>query len=174
MAKTDLKLNATGTDGKATTATITYVNPEASNSQLATLGRMLNNLTDNTYGTTLRINTIDCETEGGGSKQVPTLSLGTSSVSVATIRASFNQNNGYSIHDITYDGDGQLHAYINNGLNVCGVGLPAHYQQQPNTYSLGFYGHPSVYDYVTAGTVVIRAEETDTYAAAEVIFTVTE
>lgn len=71
MAKTDVKLNATDPLGKATTASITYVNPEATNTQLRQLGQMLNAFTNNVYESTYRINTIHCDSEAG--KQTPTL-----------------------------------------------------------------------------------------------------
>ena len=61
MAKTDMKLTTTDTMGNTNTATITYVNPNATSSQLVTLGRMLTSLTSSAYNKTDRINTINCD-----------------------------------------------------------------------------------------------------------------
>lgn len=50
-------------DGKNITATITDVNPSATNSQLATLGTKFTALTTNTYDKTDKITTVNCDTE---------------------------------------------------------------------------------------------------------------
>lgn len=107
MAKTDVKLYSTDTYGKVTTATITDVNPDATSSQLVQMGRLFNNLTQNTYTKTDRINTINCDTEGGGAKQDTTLTLAQSSISLNDLQTS-NTVNGGEIA-ITTNSDGVLY-----------------------------------------------------------------
>lgn len=171
MAKTDLKLNATGTDGKATTATITYVNPEASNSQLATLGRMLNNLTDNTYGTTLRINTIDCETEGGGSKQTPTFTVSPSTISLADFTTNY-----FRTLTLSYDGDATRF-----WVNISGTGTQAGLLTAQGVWNNNgtlmsqIRATEQGHDFNPTADLVVtyRVEETDNFQAAEATCTIT-
>lgn len=65
MPKVDIKLYSTdsGTGAKQTT-TVSYVNPDVSNSVLQNFGQMLNGLTDNNYGSTDRVETTNTDTEG--------------------------------------------------------------------------------------------------------------
>lgn len=65
MAKTSLIIGATDSGGKTIQKTVTDVNPNATNEQLTTFGKMLNSLTNNTYQTTNRIDKTNCDTESG-------------------------------------------------------------------------------------------------------------
>ena len=62
MASTVIKVVGTNS-GKSVTATITDVNPNATNQNLATLGTMFTALTTNTYEKTDKITTVNCDTE---------------------------------------------------------------------------------------------------------------
>lgn len=65
MPKTDLKLYSTdATTGAKQTTSISYVNPNASNSVLKTFAQQLNALTTNTYSAADRIETVNVDTEG--------------------------------------------------------------------------------------------------------------
>lgn len=63
---TDIKITATTPQGGTTSKTITYINPDATNAQLATLGTMINSLTDNQYVKTTKITQVDVDTEADG------------------------------------------------------------------------------------------------------------
>ena len=108
MAKTDVKLYSIDTYGKATTATISDVNPAATSSQLVQMGHLFNNLTQNTYGKTDRINTINCDNESGDSKQTPTLYLATSSGSSISGETRSVDGNTFDSYVLHYDGDGEI------------------------------------------------------------------
>lgn len=58
---TSIKITTTD-GGKTASKTITYINPQASNSVLAQFGTMLTALTLNTYQKTDRIDTQNCDT----------------------------------------------------------------------------------------------------------------
>ena len=63
MAKTDLKIKATDSQARSITSTISYVNPNATNAQLATLGTMINSFTTNVYDHSEKITTVNVDTE---------------------------------------------------------------------------------------------------------------
>lgn len=63
MAKTDLKIKATDSQARSLTSTISYVNPAASNSQLATLGTMINAFTTNVYDHSEKVTTVNVDGE---------------------------------------------------------------------------------------------------------------
>ena len=66
MPKSSLIVDATDQSGKKLQKTITNINPDVSNSVLASLGSMLVGLSDNTYGNTWRIDKTNCDAEAGG------------------------------------------------------------------------------------------------------------
>lgn len=175
MPKTDIKLYSTEPSGKATTATISDVNPDATNDELKTLGQMLNSFTRNRYDKTNRINTIQCDTEPGGGSQTATITLATPSATLADVKTAFKTGERtYRISNITYDGDGQLYAYALTGHYV-GVSL-AFFDSSTNTYTIPLYTSSidPLVEEMTAPTIIkIRADATDTYKAAEATFTIT-
>lgn len=75
MAKSDLKIKTTSPRGASMTTTVSYVNPYATNQQLATLGNRINQLTDNIYGHSEKVTTVYVDDEEGGGKTVPTVNF---------------------------------------------------------------------------------------------------
>lgn len=64
MPKTDVKLYSTdATTGAKQTTTISYVNPNADYTALKNFAQQLNSLTDNTYTSSDRIETLNLDTE---------------------------------------------------------------------------------------------------------------
>lgn len=178
MAKTDVKLYSIDTYGKATTATISDVNPDATSSQLVQMGRLFNNLTQNTYTKTDRINTINCDTEGGGNKQTPTITLTTSSISLAELKTALTGGNHFKyINGISYNGDGKLYCFISpNSANPSSyVAVTCVYGTDNTNKTFSFVsGSDDLVNSITAPfDVIIRADETDNYTAATATFTVT-
>lgn len=106
MPKTDLKIKSINANsGAKINTTVSYVNGSASSGALKTYAQLLNGLTNNIYSETDRIQTINVDTEAvpiPASKQIPTLSIGT-----PTVTSSTELNVPYS-----YDGDGTLQAVI--------------------------------------------------------------
>lgn len=52
---TSLQIKTTNQEGNATTTTIAYVNPNATNENLRLLAMKLNALTNNTYDSTIKV-----------------------------------------------------------------------------------------------------------------------
>ena len=59
----DIQISAKTSQGKTTTRTISDINPEATNEQLATLGTMINAFTTNVYEGTTKITKINVDNE---------------------------------------------------------------------------------------------------------------
>lgn len=91
------------------TTTISYINPAATNEQLATLGAMINSFTTNVYDHSERVTTANVNTEpGGGEKPVPTLIVKKGDDTIID-GSSYTYPALQSISfDCTYDGDGSL------------------------------------------------------------------
>lgn len=177
MAKTDMKLYTTDTMGNGNTATITYVNPNATSSQLVTLGRMITSLTSSAYNKTDRINTINCDTEGGGAKTQATITLMNESETLANVKTALTSNiNLYNL-GMTYDGDGQLYAFVSSSpTNYVAVSNPTNSMAAPTTYycRIASGNNADIVPQIVAPIVItIRADETDNYTAAEATFTIT-
>lgn len=170
MAKTDVKLYAIDNYGKATTATVSDVNPDATSSQLVQMGHLLNNLTQNTYSKTDRINTINCDTEGGSGKLTPTLTLEQSSCSVDDIRAKLSIDSVW-VSTITTDSDGDFYIKLDSSIIYPNN---AYVSILHLTNGLTRFGIRAIQDVLPAAqTIIIGQAETDTYEAAEVTFTIT-
>ena len=77
MADSNIVITSTSPQGKVLQKTLTDINPDATNAQLATFGTMLNALTDNQYGRTVKITKVHCDAEAGGgdTRAVPTWEL---------------------------------------------------------------------------------------------------
>lgn len=153
MANEVIKIIATK-NGSTVTATINDVNPEATNTQLATLGTKFNALTSNTYQETNRITTVNCDTEPGGGgteKETPTLS--------ATLPQTFSE--GYFEYQTNSDGN----VYV---------------RQEERTTDLAAFSTSSLdkriyYNKNDAGFPIefyLGVTETDTYKGVEVKYTV--
>jgi len=170
VPKTDIKLYSTEPSGKATTATISDVNPEATNAQLKTLGQMLNSFTRNRYDKTNRINTIQCDTEEGGGKLTPTFTLEKTTDTKANVCKSVNGFVSYHF-GYTYDGDGQI--FIHNDDTTGDLGFLL-YQQGHMIYICACNSPTHAADSITQdATITLYATETDNYKAAEATFTIT-
>lgn len=168
MPKTDIKLYSTEPSGKATTATISDVNPEATNAQLKTLGQMLNSFTRNRYDKTNRINTIQCDTESGGGSQTATITLSPASVDLATLKTELKGSSRLYQFTATYDGDGQLYAVVQGNMKYLGVSAPDN-----NAFRILSASDDAVALITVPATIKVRADATDTYKAAEATFTIT-
>lgn len=178
MATEQIKVTTTSTMGSTSTKSISYTNPDASNEQLMQLGKKLTALTDNTYGKTDRVITINCDTEGGGSKQTATITLTTSTITLADLKSELTSSSvgRKPITGISYDGDGNLYVYVDpDSSNASGyVGVSCIYTHSGSTAFAFLGGTSEAINNMTAPfNVIIRADETDNYKAATATFTVT-
>lgn len=161
MAKSDLKIKATNSQGANMTTTIGYVNPYATNAQLATLGNRINQFTTNVYDHSEKVTTVNVDGEEG--KTVPTL----------TITSGGNPLTEYTLAETAEDVVTTHFAHINY------TGNGALTVTCPYMAFLAFM----IWDNADCGVVygietpsgtypfTITSEETDTYAAASYSFT---
>ena len=114
MATQKMQLKMTS-EGKTLTRTLSHTNQSVDNDILAQFGNRLAALTTNTYGSTDRITTVNCDTEeGGGVKPTPTLSMATTSYSAATLDSGQFTDDGF---EITTNSDGEI-ALSFSGFNT--------------------------------------------------------
>lgn len=170
MATEQIKVTSTSPYASTSTKTITYTNPEASNEQLAALGQKLNALTDNSYVKTDRVITINCDTESGGGKQTPTLSLEQSSCSVADINSKIGMGDVWSTV-ITTNSDGAFYVKLDSSIEYSNAAYVSVYQAAGPVTRFGIRAIQGALP--GAQTIIIGQAETDTYKAAEVTFTIT-
>ena len=167
MADQKVILTSTNTSGQTLQKTLTDINPDASNAQLKTFAQMLNNMTDNTYGKTDRVIKYNCDTESGGSKLTPNLSLSTTSASIANLTTSANGSVPYTI---TTDSDGALSVGFEDVADAAVVTIT---YANGNHYLGVFKRTTAASDSIVPQTVTIYQAETNTYKAASVTFTIT-
>ena len=171
MAEQKLNNSATTTDGLDASKTISNVNPDATNAQLAQFGQKVTTLTDNTYGKTDRVITINCDTESGGGKQTPTLTLTQSSCTFAQLNTS---NSAPVEIQLTTDSDGDIYIKYNGASGMAPIAISPTATQ--GTYYVSFYKATYSSNDLTAKpqTITFGVMETNTYKAAEVTFSITE
>lgn len=104
MAKTSAIITYTDANGKAMQKTLTDINPEATNTEIKTFAQKMVGMTDNVYVQTDRVDKVNCDSEAGGGRQTPTLT-------VADTNWNYQRNdgNGTNSSAFTYSGDGTLY-----------------------------------------------------------------
>ena len=104
MASEKIIVSATDTGGNSVQRTFDNVNPDATNAQLVAFGSKIAGLSENTYAKTDRITRVNCDSEAGGGRQTPTLT-------VADTNWNYQRNdgNGTNSSAFTYTGDGTLY-----------------------------------------------------------------
>ena len=170
MAKENIIITS-NYDGVIAQKTIPNINPTVLNAQLAQFGEMIADLTTGQYVKTDRVTKINCDTEpGGGSKPEPTLTLSTTTatrsqiVEGVTVVISTNSSGLFYVKaDPTKN---NIVAYGTNGM------LTYYFCIQNDEKQIRFKSvDPTT---LAAQTVYIGVAETDTFAAKEVAFTITE
>ncbi len=160
MAKESVIITATKS-GKTIQKSLTDMNPEATNAQLATFGTMLNALTTNTYQKTDRITKVNCDTEpGGGTKPTPTITLNPSTIALSGI-----SENDRTLVSTSTTSDGQIYV------------RPMNPDVNSNVVYAAMNGTSIALRKLTgasgARTFYVGVTETDSYKGVEVEFTVT-
>ena len=172
MAKENIIITATKS-GKTIQKSLTDVNPEATNAQLATFGTMLNALTTNTYQKTDRITKVNCDTEpGGGAKQTPTLTLSRSSRTLGDAVSDIGADGTCNLANVTTNSDG--HLYARNPTIGALANQFAPYialKEGKNTFRVTNMSNATSIS--TTQTLIVGVTETDTYTGKEVEFTIT-
>jgi len=174
--RVDVKLTAITPLGVKSTTNINYANPEATNSTLKALAQRLNQLTQNTYSQSDKVETTNLDFAPGGGIETPTLTLAATSETVASLKTKLNTGATWAAFPattITYDGDGQLSASLTYDSTDSSkfLGVSIMHDSSRSTTSLIVAGKA---DYAFPCTITIRAAATDTYKAAEVTYTITE
>lgn len=168
MAKEVLKVIGTK-NGASVTTTISDVNPEATNAQLAQLGTMFNALTTNTYEESNRVTTVNVDTEpGGGAKQTPTLTLSKTSATRAEIIT--DMNGGQATFTMTTNSDGQYYLRSANQSGQTAYYVYSTLRTSGNTTGVQFNIDN---DARVPFTLIVGVTETDSYKGVEVEFNIT-
>ena len=178
MPKSSLIVDATDQSGKKLQKTITNINPDVSNTVLASLGSMLVGLSDNTYGNTWRIDKTNCDAEAGGGMATPTLSLSATTAAWSTVKTDAGDsraaNYGYNAATVTYDGDAAV-LYVSVSPVSSNLTAGVFYNSNDDKTYLLFrtaentQTQPTVFPI----TVTVFAPETENYKAATATFTIT-
>ena len=177
MAKTSAIITSTDpTTGKTLQKTLTDINPDASNAQIATFGGMLNAITGNGYVNTFRVDKVNCDLESGGgdTRPTPTLTLSESTTTLADLKSAVTSGVYAKIISLTYSGDAPVIATSFNPSVYFGAVVAPDTSQSDNTHNFIMFGSSNLSATVTTGfTITITAPETDNYKAASATFTVT-
>ncbi len=163
----DLKITSTYA-GKTVSSTVSDISPNATNAQLAQLGRKLIDFSDGTYEKGSRVETINVDTTpGGGVKPEPTLTLSRTTIAASELGQI---DLGMSVQvTVTTNSDGQLfiapNTAVPSGKSLADVPIC-----QPIATADGYIVHFSKHNAsnIFAQTFYIGVTETDTYAAKEV------
>ena len=172
--RVDVKLKAKDPNNENTTTTISYVNPEASNSTMKQFAQKLNALTRNTYSESDKIETTNLDLAPDSGQQTPTFTINESTITVTELTEVTAGTSGAKNYVINYNGDGQLslrfEPLTKTSLPMCVANI-----EQSNTVAGEYYlwfGHNGFSN--RAGKLIITASATATYKAAEIEFTITE
>lgn len=161
---TSVKLYATR-DGKSVNTTFSAINPNATDAELKSAAQALNTLTENTYAKSEKITTV--ELDSAVAKLTPTLKVNDAAdpLTRTTCLAGVSPL-------IDYTGDGELWIAGNND-NTSWV-TTFRVASATNTLRLyiGVLNEASQAAATAPHQIVIRSDETDTYAAGEFVITI--
>ena len=169
--QTSLNITYADSSLKKSTKSLTYINPEATNAQLETAASLFSAISQNSYVGAERIDRIDVsEPEPTPpTKTEPTLTLGNwQEYSISTSKE-------YRA-EITYDGDGELYANIDQGISYdnsapqIGVAIKQRVNDTKPYVWLIKIGEKESESYQS--TLKIYASEGENYVAKEFTFTV--
>lgn len=167
--KVSIILTSTNPSGTVKQKSFTDISPDASNAELLAFSRAVNQLTDSVYGRTDKVTKIHVDSDPSGGKQTATITLNSSSVSLAALKTALKSSNRLQSVGFAYDGDAQPYAVSYHDFLGCGL-----CKGSAGNFSFNlFSGSDGFVDQIAAGTVTIRADETDNFKAAEAVFTVT-
>ena len=172
MADSNIVITSTSPQGKVLQKTLTDINPDATNAQLATFGTMLNALTDNQYGKTVKITKVHCDVESGGgdTRPVPTFEFFESNCTTPLtdnqLSVIKNANNTFGFKS---NSDGMIY------LPCLGQKVDMFWRDAENQNGVkGFFIHTG--NYFEAGDTVdavIKTEETENFKAGSVTLHIT-
>lgn len=167
MARTDLKI-ITASGNRKYTSTLTDVNPNATNAQLANLGSMFSRFTHCFYQQTNKVTTVHCDVERG--KVEPTLELNFTVPTLATIQATTGQYYRDTTHEstgITTNSDGKLYARPAQDVAAPSLIVPGVLLRN-NLQILRLAAPIDGWTGTDAQTFYIGVTETDTYFGKEI------
>ena len=173
--RVDVKLKAKDPNNETTTTTISYINPEASNSAMKQFAQKLNALTRNTYSESDKIETTNLDLAPDSGQQTATLTLAETTITLTEFNAALTGTGGslgFKEVIITYDGDGQLslafEPLADNSNPMCIAALSKNPNNNNRYLWFGQFEFGN-----RAGTVRIKASATENYKAAEATYTIT-
>lgn len=167
---TSLKLYATN-NGKAVNTTFSSVNPNATAAQMKSAAQALNNLTQNTYSKSEKIETTDLDSSAA--KSVPSITL-------AEGAPALNRTNALAGYTASIDmvTDGELAIVTGDsggGDNSSWVTCIRKGSSGAWRLFVGLIKPDETQSFATVPhNIIIRSAETDTYQAGEFILTIEE
>lgn len=166
---TSISIKGKTTTNETTTATVNYVNPNATNAQLISLAEALNGLTTNTISDVTKISKESLT--DATQKLERNLTISPTSINYSSIASNADSP---TVATLTFDGDGTP-TTKENLQNVEGttsegrIYITTRYIN--NAWSLGLI--KNLGDRKAYGTITISLPETDTYQAATAELTIT-
>lgn len=166
MATTAIIINSTDGLGKSMQKSMTCVNPDATNEQLAHLGQMITAAQNHTYGNTVRIDKTDCDLEA--SKTTPNLTASITTYSAATDFSGTAMKDSTTLSVLTYNGDGNL--FVSRNAYTAGFYFKTYNDAAGARVGMGYYAdNPPTFPV----TFTVGFTETENYKACAVEITVT-
>lgn len=183
MAKTDLNMKITDAYGKSSTSKVSYVNPEATDSQLVAFAQKVNQLTTNQLDGASRVTTTELSTAAKLFRKIS--SEGNSSFTLEQVKSSTLESEAPTLMTIIVDADDQeitgteanIGAYVKENTTNLPVAIvrstddDRHFDYDEALTFLSKIWNTTV---PQAGTITIAFPETDHYIACERTFTITE
>lgn len=167
MATQKMQLKMTS-EGKTLTRTLSNTNQSVDNDTLAQFGNRLAALTSNTYGSTDRITTVNCDTEEGGAiLPTPTLSMSVTSISAAGLDSAQYTDDGY---EITTNSDGEIALSFSGFDSATNSTIPT-----AAVFNKRLYLHKAVFSNQTAtGTIHVTVLPSENFGISNTVdFTIT-
>lgn len=170
--KVDVKFKSIDQSGTTSTTTISYINPEATNSEMKGFAQRLNALTTNTYKESDKVETTNLDNAPDSKELItPTFTLDKTSVSYSSLKTGYVSLLCTSgVTQLTYNGDGIPYAYYteksdsnpDNQPSYCGLGVFKDGTKE-NTWNIAIFGAA---DRLAIGKILVRVDATDNYKAA--------
>ena len=169
--RVDVKLKAKDQNNETTTTTISYVNPEASNSDMKQFAQKLNALTRNTYSESDKIETTNLDLAPDSGQQTPIFELSVTSKPLDDVKSNYTSAiSCASVANVTYNGDGIPYAYVTNPTASNEQYMGVAITREGSVWNLAVFGSVN---HLIAKIIHVRVDATENYKAAEAIFTIT-
>lgn len=179
--KTDLNIVSTDPTGKKQTTKISYVNPEASATQLYQLATQLMNTSQNTYQESSRVDTTDIiDVSGLLDRNFRFSVTGDEKRNISkTLTEIENATSSNGLYEVALNFNGEGAPYIKNTTSSVMVAIGPYEESGSVSYQFiaaapsGVYSGDNAYS-GAAGTITIAIDAGGGYKSDEITFTITQ